>query len=218
MDKKTSSYLLLALPIFLALGISWYFQTQILTNPQQFQTWLQSFGSHVILVYILLQSLTIIIAPIGGLFLQVAILSIFDPIKAFTLIYFVTTPLYLLNFYLARKYGRPLVQKVIGHHALETVDNFAKDSGILTLLIFKMFQNGNFDYISYAAGLTNIKFKHFALINFLVGIPSVMLAYFIFSRFNNLTAGIFALIITAYILAAISISLNLYLKKRKLRS
>ena len=203
------------MPLILILVVSFYIQSQIMQNPEAFQNWLKSFGPFIILIYILLQILTIVIAPIGGLILQVALLSIFDPLKVFVLIYFVTSPIFLLNFYIARRFGRPLVTKVIGKHALDTVDKFSEDAGLLTLVIFKLFQNGNFDYISYAAGLTKIKFKDFAIINFLVGIPSTILNFFIFTRFENKTAGIFALIIASYILATISISLNIYLKRRR---
>ena len=200
--------------MFLVL-FSLYLQIAVLSDPKGFTSWLSQFGPFVILVYILIQSLTIIIAPIGGFFIQVAMLTLFPPAFAFTIIYLVVTPLYLVNFLIARKFGRPLVIRLVGRKALEKVDHMAKDMGVSTLLILKLFQGMYFDYISYAVGLTQIPFKTFAIINVLTGIPGILINYYILSRFENLTVGIVVWVVFAYVLLGFSIWLNHLLKKHK---
>lgn len=206
--SQIRSVILLAVPVIAAIVISVGVQASAIANPEKFRDWLAQFGPFVILVYILIQSLTIIVAPIGGFFAQVAVISLFPPLFAWGLIYLVVTPLYIVNFYLARRWGRPLVQKIIGKNSLQFIDKYAKDAGWQTLLVFKLFQGGLFDYVSYAAGLTTISFRVFVLINVLAGIPATFLAYFIFTRFENKTQGIVALFLVAYAFSITAIYLH----------
>lgn len=215
MNRKLRSILLLALPIGLAILVSVVLQYTVLTQPDKITSWLSQFGPFIIFIYAVLQSITIIIAPIGGGFLQIAMIALFKPVFALTVIYVVVTPLYMVNFYIARRYGRPLVSKIVGNQALEKIDHLAKDAGIITLVILKVFNIGIFDYLSYAIGLTQIPFKTFALVNFLGGIPAVLVSYFILTRFDNLTVGILTLVVVAYILGISAIYLNHQIKKHR---
>lgn len=214
MREKIKSILFLFLPILFTIGISYYLQSVIISNQQEVAKWLSGFGSYVILIYIILQAITLIIAPIGGFFLVVAMIALFGPGLAFILAYFVTTPCYLVNFYLSNKYGRPLVQKIIGKEMLEKTDRFVENSGVSTLIIFRIFQSGNFDYLSYALGLTKIPFKTFALINIFAGIPAMYIAYFIYSRSATLTQGVITGYIVGFLFAVLSIFFNQLIHKR----
>lgn len=215
MIKNTKTLILIGLPLLAAIIISLILQVTILSNPQKVTTWLSQFGPFVILVYAVLQAITVIIAPIGGFFLQVAMIALFKPAVALSIIYLVVTPLYLVNFYIARKYGKPLVSKIIGKTALERVDHLSKDAGVITLVILKVFQAGIFDYLSYAVGLTRIPFKTFAAVNIFGGIPGTMVSYFVLTKTDNLTVGIILLVVIAYTLGAFAIFLNHQFKKHK---
>lgn len=215
MNQKTKSIILLSLPVALAIVISLVLQFTILTKQEAVASWLSQFGPYLIVAYIIVQSITIIIAPIGGLFLQVALFGLFDPGFSIMLIYLTTTPLYFINFFLARKYGRPLVERIVGKIALDKIDNLAEDAGILTLVILKVFQGGLFDYLSYAYGLTKVPFKTFLLVNIFGGIPSAFISYLIIKKSSSLTSGIITLMIVAYLLGGISIYLNHQIRKRK---
>ena len=140
MIKKYLSIILIGAPLAFLVIFSLILQVTVLSNPEKFTSWLSDFGPFVILVYIIIQSVTIIIAPIGGFFIQVAMLALFPKWLAFVIIYITVTPLYMVNFYIARKYGRPIVRKIIGSKALEKVDHLAKDMGISTLVILNIFQ------------------------------------------------------------------------------
>lgn len=215
MPTKTVTIILITTPIILAIIASQILLGTVLSNPEQFTNWLKSFGPYVVLVYVLIQAASIIIPPIGGFFMQIAVIALFEPAVALTLIYLVATPLYLVNFYIARRYGREVVKRIVGAHTLGRIDHYAQDLGTLTLVILKVFQGSIFDYLSYAAGLTNIPFKTFLLVNVLGGIPALFVSYNILSRFDNLTVGIIVLLIFSYTLIGLSILLNHYLKKHR---
>lgn len=215
MSTKLKSVLLLGIPVTLAILLSVVLQATILTHQEEFNQWLGRFGPYIILVYIPLQTLTIIVAPIGGFFHQVAILALLPPLYAWLLIYLTTTPIYMVNFFLARRYGRPLVQKIVGKAALEKIDHLAKDVGTSTIIVLKLFQGNLFDYLSYAIGLTQIPLRTFTVINIFGGIPGTVISYFIFTRFENFTLAVIALTITSYVLIGISLIINHVLKRHK---
>lgn len=214
MSGRIKSIILLGIPITLAILLSIILQFTLLARQEELNAWLEQFGPYIVLGFIPLQILTIVIAPIGGFFHHIALLALLPPAQALTLIYLVSTPAYMINFGLARLYGRPLVRKIIGQKSLEKIDHLAKDAGIPTFVILKLFQGGIFDYLSYAVGLTRIPFKTFALVNISGGIPSTIITYLIFKQFEeNFIVAILAIIATSGILIAISLLITHYLKK-----
>lgn len=213
MNNKLKSILGLALPITLALALSYYMQGQFLYNSEGLRVWLESFGPFIILVYIILQSLSIIIAPIGGFVFLLAMIAIYGPKIAIILVFLVSTPCYLINFHIARRFGRPLVKKIIGEHGLKTVDHFARDAGTPTLVMLRIFQGMNFDYISYGVGLTAIPFKTFLLVNIFGSIPYYLLFYFVLTRFDNLFYSVIAFYVLTITFGGITI-LYTHLKRR----
>ncbi|OGE37545.1 hypothetical protein A3F00_05150 [Candidatus Daviesbacteria bacterium RIFCSPHIGHO2_12_FULL_37_11] len=215
MIKKALSILLIGAPLAFLIIFSMILQVTVLSNPEIFTSWLSQFGPFVILIYVLVQSLSVIIAPIGGFFIQVALVALFPKWLAFVILYLTVTPLYMINFYIARKYGRPIVKNLIGSKALEKVDHLAKDLGISSLIILKIFQGMYFDYISYAVGLTQVKAKTFIIVNILGGIPATFISYFVVTRFSNFALGMISWVIVSYILLALSILINHQIKKHK---
>lgn len=212
---KIKQLLLLGIPFVLIIGFSLILQLTVLSQPDKIAGWLSSFGPSLILVYIILQTITIVIPPLGGLFLQIALLAVLGPFWGLVLTYLVVTPLYLVNFYIARRFGRPFIKRIAGKTAVARIDHYSRDVGTPALVILKVFQGGLFDYISYAAGLTQIPFKKFLVVNVLGGIPGTIIGYRILTSFDNFTAGIVTLVITGYLFIGISIFVNHVLKKHK---
>lgn len=208
MSGKLNSAFLLILPILLSIGVSYYLQYTVLKNQLDFTSWLASFGPYVIVVYIILQAIMTIIAPLGGFFLVVGMIALFGPGFALTLFYLVTTPCYLINFLIARNYGRPLIKKLLGEETLEKIDHFVQNEGLMALILTKLFQGGYFDYLSYAWGLTKIPFKTFAIANIIFGIPATAIIYFVFREFNSLTYGLIAFYVVTTVLTGVSIVLS----------
>ncbi len=69
-----------------------------------------------------------------------------------------------ISFFLARKYGRSLVKKIIGPKYIDRVDRLAQkylEDNLFLLSGFLM--TGFFDFVCYGAGLTKIKWQRFAI-------------------------------------------------------
>ncbi len=110
------------------------------------------------------------------------------------------------NFYIAKRYGRNLVQKFVGQKFMGKVDSLSHkylERNIFLVTGFLM--TGLFDFVAYAVGLTQLKWRSFILA-LLLGIaiskpPIVALGAGVFEDGRMLliaaTLGIFALAMLA---------------------
>ena len=67
----------------------------------------------------------------------------------------------VLCYWIAKAYGRPVVEKLIGKTSLETTDKFFARYGRHSIMIARLLPIVPFDIISYAAGLTTMGFWEF---------------------------------------------------------
>lgn len=211
--EKLRRFLPLIATVVFATILALVMQQVMIKNQEQVNNWLASFGPYLILVYALVQSVTVIIAPLGGSFLQLALFALLKPEQAMALIYLVVTPLYCVNFYIARRYGRPIVQKIVGREGLNAVDHYAKDAGIFTLWILRIFQSSIYDYLSYAIGLTTIPFRTFLIVTVLGGIPGSVVTYLIFAKSPSFSWAIAILYTVSISFAGVAIYINHKIKK-----
>lgn len=77
----------------------------------------------------------------------------------------------LLSFWIARLLGRRGVEKLIGKGKLNVLDERIATNGFLVVLVVRLIPLFPFDAISYASGLSKIRFKQFAIANYLGIIP-----------------------------------------------
>ena|SRR5258708_2832205 len=199
---RLKSLLPLAIPLLLITLFSVFLQITFVSNPDKIKIFLSSFGSYFILGYVIIQFAAIIIPPIPGSIAAITILAVFGPLRGLLLIYITTTPAECINFLLAKKYGRPLVEKAIGKKYLKKVDYYTQNAGKETLAVLKLFEDSFFDYISYGLGLTQITFKQFVLINFGVGAINIFIKYVIFKLAPNFTSSIVIMEIVSAILTS----------------
>lgn len=92
----------------------------------------------------------------------------------------------VICFYLARWFGRPLVERMVGVKALDISDKFFARYGKYTVLIARLIPVVSFDLISYAAGLTNMTFWQFFWATGLGQLPATIV-YSILGE--NITGG-----------------------------
>jgi|GEM_PF-2137418 len=65
------------------------------------------------------------------------------------------------NFLVAKKWGRPLVAKLAGAEALEKADKFVNHKSVWMIVIVRVVFREAHDVISYAFGLTPLKFRQY---------------------------------------------------------
>lgn len=167
------------------------------------------------LVFILLNAITLIIAPISGAPTYFAGFALFGKQVQF-LVYLSAVFAGTINFLIAKKLGRRVVIKMVGKDNMDKVDDFTQDYGIGTLIFLRLFQGNLFDFISYAFGLTKVKFLPYFLVTLLAPIPWLLLWYLFLFRFvNSLLDFTLITFISLIPLGSLSIFLAARFKKKQ---
>ena len=107
-----------------------------------------------------------------------------------------------LCFYIARILGRDVVEKLTGKTVLNGMDGFFERYGKHTILVCRLLPFVPFDPVSYAAGLTSLRFRHFMLATGLGQLPATIFYSWVGSM---LTGGIFWFVSGLLILFALTI-------------
>lgn len=152
---------------------------QLLSSRDELVRVIESMGPWAPLVYVLLQTVQVVVAPIPGqivggvggfLFGHWGILwTTIGSVIGFWLV-----------FCIARKFGRPLIEKIFKKPAVDKFDFIINAKGA-ALIIFAVFLLPGFpdDLVCYIAGLTKLPMRKLLLISILGRFPTIVLTNYI---------------------------------------
>lgn len=160
------------------------------------------FGLFGPFIFIFLLLLTYIIAPLNATPILLAGFFAFgESVVVFSFITaFVAS---IINFYLSRRWGRVIILKFIGKKNMEKVDRMTKNYGLLSLFLLRVFQGVFQDFISYAFGLTSIRFSSYIVVSTLGMIPGTILWYILSLQVESPISFVIINIILGYALLII---------------
>ncbi len=132
------------------------------------------------IISIFLRTAAIVIAPIPGTPIDLLNLAFFGKMAGFIYAEISIILGSCINFFIARKFGEPVVKKFI---SLEKIhiweERINQKSGFWGLVFIRMATILIFDYISYVAGLTKMNFRKFFITSLLSSIPPVAAFYYL---------------------------------------
>jgi len=172
--KDLLKFLLTVLVLYVALK---YLLLPIVNSPEfmSFTQKLGVFGYLVVIGYVVLSH---VFAPIAGTPGVVLGVTIYGINTGMCLLYVGSLISASISFYISKRFGRTWVIKLVGKNSMSKVDEFASVEGKTTLVVSRLFGFALFDFISYAAGLTNLKYKDYILVTALFGlIPNLAIQY-----------------------------------------
>ena len=185
--------------------------------PQEtIESFIKDAGPWAPIAYILAHQISYIIAPISGFPFLITGFYLFGKtsvIYTYLVIIIGST----INFWIARKWGRPFVARFAGQDSLEKIDKLAKEYGIVTLIALRLLQGGVGDFVSYAYGLTPMKFSTYITITALATIPGSILWYYVVSKTNSLEQAISASVLLAFFSLLIFLTGNFLIRRYKKR-
>lgn len=171
-------------------------------DQQGIERFIHSYGSQAAVVSFLLMIFQAIAAPLPAFLITFANASLFGAFWGGVLSWSSAMVGAALCFYIARLMGRGVVEKLTGKTVLKSVDGFFDRYGKHTILICRLLPFVPFDPVSYAAGLTSIRFRHFLLATGLGQLPATIVYSWVGSL---LTGGTFWLVTGLFILFALTI-------------
>lgn len=143
-------------------------------EPLAIRDWLRSWGALAPAVYVLLMVLAIVLTPIPSVPLDIA------AGLAFGLFWGTVWTLVgaelgaLIAFWLARRLGRGWLARRLGQERIEKIDALTERMGGRAVFLMRLLPAFNFDWVSYAAGLTSMSVRTFAVATFLGMLPTVV--------------------------------------------
>lgn len=184
--------------------------TQLLSNRDELVRIMQGLGPWAPLLYIILQVLQVVVAPIPG--------QIVGGVGGFLFghwgILWTTIGSFIgfwLVFLIARKFGRPLLEKIFKKPVVDKFDFIINARGA-ALIIFAIFLLPGFpdDVVCYIAGLTKLSLRKLMLVSILGRFPTIVLTNYIGMGVN----GNIGLVVALSLLAVIIMGLVAWKRER----
>lgn len=153
----------------LALGVAFSFALDLAISrfvrldEQRIVDWIEGFGVLGPAAYILLLASTIIFTPLPSVVVDIAGGLAFGTF--FATIYTIAGGMLgaTVNFYIARRLGRGFVERRLGQRAMTQIDMYADRMGARLIFLTRLIPLFNFDWVSYAAGLTRMSYRSYAI-------------------------------------------------------
>ena len=157
--------------------------------------YIASWGAAAPFVFILLQVMQVIVAPIPGELSGFIGGYLFGATTGFIYSTIGLTLGSAINFGIGRLLGQGVVRRLIPIHHLEKLDRFLHRQGLFLVLVFFIFPGFPKDYLSLFLGVTSMPFNLFLLIAAFGRIPgTIMLSFqgaFLYQRMYGVLAMVF---------------------------
>jgi uncharacterized membrane protein YdjX (TVP38/TMEM64 family) len=136
-------------------------------NAEPFKDWVEARGVWAPVVFILVMALSVLFAPIPNVPIFIAAGLAWGPVlgTAYSMAGMMLGS--VLAFYVSRWLGRKHLPKLIGSKAANKLDSLTDAMGGKMVFWARMLPVVNFDWISFIAGLTSIRFWPFFVYSFL---------------------------------------------------
>lgn len=167
------------------------------------------FGVWAPIVSFLLMILQSVAAPLPAFIITFANAGLFGWVKGAILSWFSAMAGAALCFFIAKFFGRNVVEKLTSKYALESVDEFFERYGDYTILVARLLPFISFDIVSYGAGLTSMSFWKFFIATGLGQLPATI----IYSYIGGMLTGTTRMVVTGLLLLFAISTLIILFKK-----
>ncbi len=167
MNKKTIVQVIILFSIFVFCTYMFfhYHLSIFFTDQDKAITFIKSFGPLSIVVFIFLQILQVVLAPIPGEVTGIIGGYLFGPILGTLYSTVGLTVGSWLAFSLANAFGEPLVEKVVKAETLNKFDAFLEHKGGLVIFFLFLIPGFPKDYLCYILGLSKMRAWPFIIIS-----------------------------------------------------
>lgn len=215
LKKLIRNFLIVILALFVAGLLLIYIQNSF-ESPREAAEKIRELGIFGPIAVISLIILEVVVAPIPGVLISVASGYAFGTYWGAVFSYIGNVIGTAAAFFLARKFGRPLVERLTKREKLDRYDCFFKQGGKTLLFAVYLFPIFPTDIISFVTGLSSINWKKFMIIISIAYIPNMLLLNYIGANLfeSNITSNSPILLILVLSTIAIGIGLYFYIRKK----
>ncbi len=178
MDRRRLALLILAGAAAIAFLVGAYlaYERWFPWEQAEIEEWIDGFGFWGPIVYIVVFALSMLFAPLPTAPMPLIAAAVFGPVLGFVYTITATALGSTICFWAARRLGRPALRRLTSQAALDKIDELGERLGIRLLIILRLFPVAGVDYVSYAAGLTQMRFLSYIVISVLASAPILIFA------------------------------------------
>ena len=140
-----------------------------------FERWMRDLGAWGPVVYIAFLAISMVITPIPTTPAPIAAATAWGAVEGATYTLIAGAIGTSLCFFIARRWGRRVYEHFLPAKMVLEIDRVADRLAVRALIIVRLFPVLGPDMVSYAAGLTKIRFRLYILISVVFSLPSVIL-------------------------------------------
>ena len=200
---KKYRYLILILSIAVMLGLTlalWKPLINFIEDPASLSLWIDNAGIWGPIVFMLLNTVQVLLAIIPGGPFEVAAGALFGPWAGTLMCDVAMTAGGMITFFFVRKYGMKFIELFVDRKEIESVKFLHTNEKYTGLLfLFFLLPGTPKDLMCYVVGLTDIKWTSWFFINFVGRFPAILLSALGGSALGEQKYGIFILAFTIII-------------------
>ncbi len=177
-NRRRAALLLLLGIIVIAILIGAYlaYERWFPWEQAEIEEWIDGYGVWGPIVYIVVFALSMLFAPLPTAPMPLIAAAVFGPALGFLYTISATAIGSTICFWVARRLGRPTLRRLTSQAALDKIDQLGERLGIRLLIVLRLFPIAGVDYVSYAAGLTQMRFASYIVISVLASAPILIFA------------------------------------------
>lgn len=120
----------------------------------------------------------------------------------------------VIAFYIARRGGRPIVEKMIGNKWTDNIDSWVSRNGTKAILFTRLIPVIPFDLISYVSGVTSMRFRDYFAATVIGAIPRCLVLAYAGSLAGGILASVGVGIEIVFAIGIVGIIVLLYLERK----
>lgn len=176
---------------------------------ESIKQYILSFGIWAPIISFLLMLLQSVAAPLPAFLITFANAALFGWVWGAILSWSSAMAGAALCFFIAKFLGRDVVEKLTSKMAINSIDEFFDKYGKYTILVCRLLPFMSFDIVSYAAGLTSMKFMPFFIATGLGQLPATI----VYSYVGGMLTGGAKLFVTG-LMILFSLTVAIYMFKK----
>lgn len=175
----------LVVVVFVGIYVSVRRHAPFLFEPAELRVWIEQFGLLAPVVFIVLQALQVIVAPIPGQVIALIAGYLFG--ATLGTVYSIIGVLLgsAIAFTLAKRYGRPFVESVLHEDVIDRFDGFVDRVGIPGLIAFVIVPGLPDDAVCFLSGLTKWRLPTFMTVITVGRLPAYVLTVYAGGEFAS---------------------------------
>lgn len=180
----------------------------VFTNRDELNRVIAESGIFGPLIFIILQAIQVIIAPIPATIVTLAGGYVFGAFLGTVYSMIGTTLGFWAVFYISKKFGRKIIRFMISEEKMHKYDELTANKSMLAFVVFGfLFPFLPDAVIGYIAGLTVMKIKSLVILSIITRIPGALMTSYVGSKVGS---GDYTLVVILVILVAIILAVAHY--------